>query len=211
MSKTKNTVILKDKKSIYIDDDVLLGDNVIIYPNNTIEKGSVIEDNVTLLPGNFISASRVGKGTKLHASVVENSVIGQCCIVGPYAHLRPKSELKDNVKLGNFCEVKNSTIYNNSKVSHLAYVGDADIGKNCNIGCGAIFVNYNGKTKFRTFVGDGSFIGSNVNVIAPVSIANKSYICAGTTIDQSTKEYDFVIGRPKAIVKENYSAKYLGE
>jgi len=211
MGKTKNNVVLKDKKSIYIDDDVVIGDNVIIYPNNILEKGSVIEDNVTLLPGNFITGSKIGKGSKIHGSVVEKSVVGQCCIVGPFAHLRPQSELKDNVKLGNFCEVKNSTIGNNSKVSHLAYVGDTDIGQNCNIGCGAIFVNYNGKAKFRTFVGDGAFIGSNVNVIAPVAIAKKSYICAGTTIDKSTKEYDFVIGRQQPIIKENYSAKYLGE
>ena len=203
--------ILKDKKSTFIDSDVIIGKNVIIYGNNTIEKGSVIEDNVTLLPGNFITASTIGKGSKIHASVIENSVVGQACLIGPYAHLRPKTKLEDNVKVGNYCEIKNSTIGSSSKISHLAYVGDAIVGKNCNIGCGAIFVNYNGNSKFKTFVGDGAFIGSNVNVIAPVAIASKSYICAGTTIDKSTKEYDFVIGRVKNTIKANYSAKYLGE
>ncbi len=204
-------VILKDKKSIFIDADVSIGKNVIIYPNNTIEKGTIIADNVTLYPGNFITASKIGKGCKLQASVVESSVTGQGCLIGPYAHLRPKTILKDNVKVGNFCEIKNSIIGSNTKISHLAYVGDTTIGTNCNIGCGAIFVNYNGKTKFKTHVGDGCFIGSNVNVIAPVTIANKSYICAGTTIDKSTKEYDFVIGRVQNTIKSNYSAKYLGE
>lgn len=203
--------ILKDKKSTFIDTDVTIGKNVIIYPNNTIEKGSVIEDNVTLLPGNYISSSTIGKGSKVHASVIESSSTGQGCLIGPYSHLRPKSVLKDNVKVGNFCEIKNSVVGSNTKVSHLAYIGDTTIGSNCNIGCGAIFVNYNGKAKFKTFVGDGCFIGSNVNVIAPVCIANKSYICAGTTIDKSTKEYDFVIGRVQNITKSNYSAKYLGD
>ena len=203
--------ILKDKKSTFIDPDVKIGKNVIIYPNNTIEKGSVIEDNVTLLPGNFISASTVGRGSKVHASVIESSQVGQGCLIGPYSHLRPKTVLKNNVKIGNFCEIKNSAIGDNTKISHLAYVGDTSIGKNCNIGCGAIFVNYNGKAKFKTYVGDGCFIGSNVNVIAPVTIANKSYICAGTTIDKSTKEYDFVIGRVQNTTKSNYSSKYLGE
>lgn len=206
-----NGVVLKDKKSIFIAADVVVGKNVIIYPNNIIEKGSVIADNVTLYPGNFITASRIGKGCKLQSSVIENSITGQGCLIGPYAHLRPKTILKDNVKVGNFCEIKNSIIGSNTKISHLAYVGDTTMGSNCNVGCGAIFVNYNGKAKFKTYVGDGCFIGSNVNVIAPVTIANKSYICAGTTIDKSTKEYDFVIGRSPNTVKSNYSTKYLGE
>lgn len=205
----KPEFILKDKASTTIDQDVIIGENVIIYGNNTIEKGSVIEDNVTLLPGNFISASTIGKGSKVHQSFIENAIVGQCCLVGPYAHLRPKTILKDNVKVGNFCEIKNSQIGANTKISHLAYVGDAVVGKNCNIGCGAIFVNYNGKTKAKTVVGDNCFIGSNVNIVAPVCIADKSYICAGTTITKSTMAEDFVIGRPQNVVKSNYSGKYL--
>lgn len=207
----KQDFILKDKKSTFIDDDVVIGKNVIIYPNNTIEKGSIIEDNVTLLPGNFISASRVGKGSKVHQSFIENSQIGQGCLIGPYAHLRPKTVLKDNVKVGNFCEIKNSQIGENTKISHLAYVGDAIVGQNCNIGCGAIFVNYNGKIKAKTIVGNSCFIGSNVNVIAPVSLSDKTYICAGTTVTQSTMQEDFVIGRVPNCVKAHYSQKYLDD
>lgn len=207
----KNHIILKDKKSIFIDPDAKIGNNVIIYPNNTIEKGSVIEDNVTLLPGNYITNSTICKGSKIQLSVIESSFVGSCCLIGPFSHLRPKTVLKDNVKVGNFCEIKNSQIGSNTKISHLAYVGDASIGESCNIGCGAIFVNYNGKTKARTIVGNNCFIGSNVNVIAPVCIADKSYVCAGTTIDKSTSEFDFVIGRPQNTIKPNYSKKYLGE
>ncbi len=211
MKDNSNLPIIKDKKSVFIEDGCTFGKNVIIYPNNTIEKGTVIGDNVTLLPGNFISGSHVGKGAKIFNSVIENSKVGEGCLIGPYSHLRPKTTLASNVKIGNFCEIKNSFIGENSKVSHLAYVGDSVVGKNCNIGCGAIFVNYNGKSKSNINIGDNCFIGSNVNLIAPVSVANKSYICAGTTLTDSTKEEDFVIGRVKPTVKPNYSAKYIKE
>ena len=115
----------------------------------------------------------------------------------------------DNAKIGNFVEIKNATVGKGTKVSHLAYVGDADLGDNCNIGCGAIFVNYDGVNKHRTTVGDGCFIGSNCNIIAPVSIDSKSYICAGTTVTENIKTDDFVIGRVRQQVKENRAHKYL--
>lgn len=206
---TNNKPILIDKKSIYIASDVIFGKNVIIYPGNVIESGTIIEDNVTLLPNNYIEKSTIKKGSKIHSSTIESSVVGERCIIGPYAHLRPKSNLASNVKVGNFCEIKNSSIGEGTKISHLSYVGDADVGKNCNIGCGAIFVNYNGKSKFRTFVADNCFIGSNVNLIAPVVIAENSYICAGTTVDQSTLAEDFVISRPEPTIKHNYTTKFL--
>lgn len=203
--------ILKDKRTTNIASDVSIGKNVIIYGNNTIDKGTVIEDNVTIFPNCHISGSVICKGSKIWSSMIENSKVGNCCLVGPYAHLRPKSILKDNVKVGNFCEVKNSVIGENTKMGHMSYVGDATIGKNCNIGCGTVFANYNGKIKNRSIVGDGCFIGSNSNIIAPCVLGNKTYVCAGTTLDKSTKEYDFVIGRPQLTIKSNYSVKYLGE
>lgn len=209
MKTKQNEPILKDKRNVYIEDGVTFGKNVIIYANNTIENGTHIGDNVTLLPGNYITASTIGKGSKLQSSVIENSIVGEGCLIGPFAHLRPKSNLANNVKVGNFCELKNCSIGSNTKISHLAYVGDATIGKNCNIGCGAIFVNYNGKTKSRTFVSDNCFIGSNVNIIAPCVIAEKSYICAGTTLDSSTSANDFVIGRVRPTIKSNYANKYF--
>lgn len=204
----KNFVI-KDKKSVFIDDTVEIGENVIIYENNRIEGDTVIDDNVTIYPNNFISNSKISKGTKLYSSFVENSVIGECCMVGPYAHLRPKSKLGNFVRLGNFCEVKNSVIGDYTKVSHLAYVGDAVIGKRCNIGCGTIFVNYNGKQKFQTTVEDDAFIGSNANIIAPVTIGKGAYICAGTTIDKSVLSNSFVIGRSRQIEKQDRAKQYL--
>lgn len=206
--KEKN-IELKDEKSIFIDDNVIIGKNVIIYENNRIEKNSIIGDNTILLPNNFISNSIIGKNCKINHSQIEDSQIMDSCEIGPYAHLRPNSYVCENAKIGNFVEIKNAKIGKMTKVNHLAYVGDAEIGENCNIGCGAIFVNYNGKIKQKTIVGDECFIGSNSNIIAPVVIESKSYICAGTTVTENIKTDDFVIGRVKQEIKEKRAHRYL--
>ena len=206
----KNLVI-KDKRSVFIDKTVKIGDNVTIYENNRIEGNTVIEDGVTLLPNNYIVDGYIGKGTVVNHSQIESATTGENCKIGPFSRLRPNAVLKNDVHVGNFVEIKNATVGNGTKANHLAYVGDADVGDNCNIGCGAIFVNYNGRTKQRTTVGDNCFIGSNCNVIAPVVIESNSYVTAGTTITENVKEDDFVIGRVRQQVKENRAHLYLKE
>lgn len=201
--------VVMDKSSVYIDKRAKIGENVIIYENNHIEGNCEIGDNVTLLPNNFISNSKVGKGSKIHSSVVEGAEIGSCVTIGPFAHLRVGSKIGSYVKIGNFCEIKNAEIGERTKVSHLSYVGDAVVGKNCNIGCGVIFVNYNGKIKQTTFVEDKVFIGSNVNIIAPVKIGENAYICAGTTISEDVSAGDFVIGRVRPETKPNRAKDYF--
>lgn len=186
-----------------------IGENVIIYENTRIEGCTRIDDNVTIYPNSYISNSIIGKGTKIYSSFIEKSIIGSCCLIGPFAHLRAGTKLADAVKVGNFCETKNVQIGSHTKLAHLAYVGDAVIGEKCNIGCGAIFVNYNGKSKQMSYVGDGSFVGSNVNVIAPVKIGNGAYICAGTTVDRDVADNEFVIGRVRQEGKEGRAKKYL--
>ncbi|MBQ8468182.1 MAG: hypothetical protein IJ542_00300 [Clostridia bacterium] len=209
MTTKKIEPVFLDKKSVFVAPDVVFGENVIVYPNNFIDAGTTIGANVTLLPGNYIVGSTIGDGSKIQSSTIENSCVGERVIIGPNAHLRPHSKIENNVRIGNFCEIKNSTIGEGSKVSHLSYVGDAEVGKYCNIGCGAIFVNYNGVTKAKTVIEDRCFIGSNVNIIAPVTIKEGSYVCAGTTIDKSTSADDFVICRPPEIIKHNYTKKFL--
>lgn len=210
-SKKIKNLIIKDKRSVFIDKSVKIGNNVTIYENNRIEGLSVISDGAVILPGCYIVDTFVGAGSTVNHSQAEKAIIGDNCSVGPFARLRPNSELESEVKIGNFVEIKNAKIGKGSKVSHLAYVGDAVVGKNCNIGCGAIFVNYNGKTKSKTIVGDECFIGSNCNLIAPLNIESKSYICAGTTVTNDVKTDDFVIGRVRQEVKENRAHEYLKE
>lgn len=204
-------LVLKDKKSIFIDKTVKIGNDVTIYENVRIEGNSEILDGAIILPNCYIKDSVIGKGTSVHSSVIEESKTGDNCKIGPYSHLRPNSNLGNDVHIGNFVEIKNANVGDGTKANHLAYVGDADIGKKCNIGCGAIFVNYNGKIKQRTIVKDNCFIGSNCNVIAPVVIEKNSYVCAGTTVTKTVNEGDFVIGRVRQEVKENLAKKYLKE
>lgn len=206
----KNLKIM-DKKSVFIDKTVKIGNNVVIYENNRLVGNTVIGDNVVLLPNNYIVNSVIGEGSTINYSQSEDAACGKNCKIGPFSRLRPKAALANDVHVGNFVEIKNSSVGDGTKVNHLAYVGDSDIGKDCNIGCGAIFVNYNGRTKSRSKVGDNCFIGSNCNVIAPVEIESNSYICAGTTVTQNVKEDDFVIGRVKQEVKEGRAHLYLKE
>ena len=204
-------IILKDKRSIFIDKTVKIGNNVTIYENNRIEGNCEIGDNVIIYPNCYLKDTIVLDNSVIISTHSENAMVGKNCSVGPFARLRPNAVILDNAKIGNFVEIKNATIGKGTKVSHLAYVGDADLGEDCNVGCGAIFVNYNGKQKFRTKVGDNCFIGSNCNLIAPLNIEKNSYICAGTTVTEDTNANDFVIGRVRQQVKENRAEKYLKE
>lgn len=152
-------------------------------------------DGTKILGSSVIENSVVGKNVTIEDSYVTESVIDDEVKIGPYVNVRAGSHLCEGVKVGAFVEIKNSTIGAHSKVPHLSYVGDADIGERVNIGCGVIFANYDGKVKRRSVIGDDVFIGCNVNIVAPVKIADKTYICAGTTVTKDTEEDDFVIGR----------------
>lgn len=207
-SRKKINLKLIGKNSIFIDKTVKLGKNVTIYPNNIIKGNTVIGDNVTLLSNNYISNTTIGDNTQIEQSHIEDSVIEKACVIGPFSRLRPHSHIGEKCKVGNFVEVKNASLGKNTKASHLSYIGDAEIGDNCNIGCGAIFVNYNGKEKNRSIVGNNCFIGSNCNVIAPVNIADDTYVCAGSTITINTEPEDFVIARCRETIKHKYSGKY---
>ena len=136
--------------------------------------------------------------------------VGKNCTVGPFAHLRKGANVGDNCRVGDFVEIKNSVVGEGTKVSHLAYVGDADVGENCNIGCGVVFCNYDGKNKHRTRVGNNCFIGSNVNLIAPVEIADGAFVAAGTTVTEGAGKGDFVIGRVRQQIRAGGAKRYLG-
>ena len=211
MNKKKTKPKIIDKKSTFIDKNVKFGEDVVIYPNNIIKGDTYIGNNTIISYGNYIENSTILDNCHIEYSHIVESEVQDNCSVGPFSRLRPKSKVGANCKIGNFVEIKNSRLKEGSKASHLAYIGDADIGSNCNIGCGAIFVNYNGKTKNRTTVGDNCFIGSNVNIIAPVNLADSTYVCAGTTITKDTSNDDFVIGRARETIKPNTAHKYLKE
>lgn len=187
-----------------------IGNNVQIL-NSCKLINCQIKDNVVIDTNSYLINSVIEENTKIMSSVIENSIVGKMCNVGPFSHIRENSTIKNDCRVGNFVEIKNSTIGNETKIAHLAYVGDATVGEKCNIGCGVVFVNYNGKIKQKTIVKNNCFIGCNCNLIAPVVIESNSYICAGTTVTEDVNSLDFVIGRVKQQVKPNLAKRYLKE
>ena len=153
--------------------------------------------------------SEICDDVTITSSVIKESFVDCGTKIGPFAHLRPNCKIGKNCKIGNFCGIKNSTIGDGTKISHLAYVGDAVVGENCNIGCGVIFANYNGKEKNKIEIGDNVFVGSNCNLIAPLKIGSNVYICAGTTVTKDIEDGDFVIGRARETIKKGRAKEYL--
>lgn len=202
-------VTIINPENTYIDADVEIGKDTIIYPGVFLEKGTVIGENCEIGPNCRISSSEIGNGTNIEYSRIKESKIGNNTNIGPFAYIRPDCVIGDDVKIGDFVEVKNSTVGDGTKISHLTYIGDTDAGKNINFGCGTVTVNYNGKKKFRTTIGDNSFIGCNANLIAPVKIGNASYIAAGSTVNKDTSPESFTIARQRQQTFEN-GRKKLG-
>ncbi|GGA48573.1 bifunctional UDP-N-acetylglucosamine diphosphorylase/glucosamine-1-phosphate N-acetyltransferase GlmU [Psychrobacillus lasiicapitis] len=200
-------VTIIDPQSTYISSDAVIGADTVIQPGVMIEGQTTIGENCIIGPNSHLVSSVIGNRTTIHSSVVLSSEVGDHTTIGPFAHIRPQSELGNDVKIGNFVEVKKSTVGNGSKISHLSYMGDASIGSNVNIGCGTITVNYDGKNKFVTTIEDDAFVGCNSNLIAPVTIGNKAYVAAGSTITKNVPGEALAIGRARQENKEGYVNK----
>ena len=175
-------VYFQDPTSTYIDADVTISSGTKVLANTHLTGSTSINENCTIGPNAQINDSSVGKNSKVVNSVVDQSTIHENGNIGPFAHIRPGSELGEGVKVGSFAETKKSKIGKGSKVPHLAYVGDAELGENVNFSAGAITVNYDGKEKHKTDIKDGAFIGSDVMLVAPVTIGEESMIGAGSVI-----------------------------
>ena len=195
--------------NIIIDDTAIIGKDVKISDNVCILGKSVIGDGCEISPNSVIKDSYLGEGCIIVASHIEDSSLGKGCTVGPFAHIRANSKLGEKCRVGNFVEIKNSQIGNNSKMAHLAYVGDAIVGNNCNIGCGVVFCNYDGEKKQQSKLGDNVFVGSNANLVAPVLIADNAYIAAGSTINLDVGEGEFAIARERQTNKKNFKNPYI--
>lgn len=189
-------------ENTYVEDSVRIGKDTVIYPGSYLQNGTIIGNNCTIGPNSYIINSTLCDNVCIENSKLIESYIGEGTTVGPFAYLRPGTVLGKNVKIGDFVEVKKSVIGDYSKSSHLAYIGDAEVGKNVNIGCGVIFVNYDGHEKHKTIVGDGAFIGSNSNLVAPVNIEKGGYIACGSTITDDVEEGDLAIARARQVNKK---------
>lgn len=194
-------------ETVYIAEGVIVEDGAVIYPNNTVSGRTVLRKGAVLYPNNIVEDADIGEGAEVTASVVRGAKVGARAKVGPFAHLREGAKVGEGCRVGDFVEIKNAEIGEGTKVSHLAYIGDARVGKGVNVGCGVVFCNYDGKRKHFTEVGDGAFIGSNANLVAPVKVGARAFIAAGTTVTRDIPEGAFVIGRVRQEESEKLRKK----
>ncbi len=204
---TKQGVSIPCPDSVVIDPSAVIGEGTVIYPCTIIKEGCEIGKNCVLGPCTVLYKTRVGAETVLNAVQSEEAVIGSGVTAGPFVHIRPGSVIKDGVKIGNFVEIKNSEIGEKTAVSHLTYVGDSDVGRGVNFGCGTVTVNFNGKEKNRCKIGDNAFIGCNTNLIAPVEIGERAYTAAGSTITEDVPSDSLAIARARQTVKADWVKK----
>lgn len=196
--------ILIDPSAVYVEEDVKVGRDTVIYPGAILQGKTVIGDNCQILGTTRIIDSTLGDNIKVESSVIEESILEEGVTVGPFAHLRPKSHLKEKVHIGNFVEIKKSTLEKGVKAGHLTYLGDAQIGEDTNIGAGTITCNYDGKNKFKTVVGKNSFIGSDSMLVAPVVIGENALVGAGSVITKDVPDNSLAVSRSKQIIKNDW-------
>lgn len=190
-------VTMLDANQVFIGKDVELGRDVTILPGTIIEGKSVVGEGSTIGPNVKIISSTIGKNTTVDQSTVLESEVGDDTAVGPFAYIRPNSKVGNHIKVGDFVEIKNAVIGDHTKISHLTYVGDADVGQHVNFGCGTVVVNYDGKKKHRSTIGDYAFIGCNTNLISPVTVEKNAYTAAGSTITKKVPEDALAIARAR--------------
>ncbi len=198
-------VVLIDPDTTYIEENVSIGEDTVVYPNVIIQGDTEIGKNCIIYSNTRIENSVIKDNVKIESSLVENSILEEGVTVGPFAHLRPKTHLKNNVHVGNFVEVKNAILEAGVKAGHLTYLGDAEIGENTNIGAGTITCNYDGKKKHKTSIGKNSFIGSNSIIVAPAEIGEKSFTAAGSVITKKVPDNTLAFGRAKQTNKEGWN------
>jgi bifunctional UDP-N-acetylglucosamine pyrophosphorylase/glucosamine-1-phosphate N-acetyltransferase len=201
-------VTLVDPERTYLDADVEIGPDSLLEPGVALRGASRLGARCRVAAGAVIDDSTLGDDcfVKPHCWL-EGATLGARCVVGPSAHLRPGARLADDVRVGNFVEVKNSSLGAGTRADHLAYLGDADVGAGVTIGCGAITVNYDGEKKSRTTIGDGAFVGCNSNLIAPVEIAAGAYVAAGSTITTRVPEGALGVARERQRTIEGWRAR----
>ncbi|HHW00338.1 MAG TPA: bifunctional UDP-N-acetylglucosamine diphosphorylase/glucosamine-1-phosphate N-acetyltransferase GlmU [Clostridiaceae bacterium] len=200
----RSGVTIIDPASTYIDEGVEIGIDTVIYPGTILEGNTRIGEDCIIGPDSRLVNAVIGDGTEVNHSVILDSSVGNNTHVGPFAYVRPGSSIGDKVKIGDFVEIKKAEIGDKTKISHLTYVGDAQVGRNVNIGCGVVTVNYDGKKKHKTIIGDNAFVGCNVNLVAPVVVENDTYIAAGSTITDDVPQNSLAIARERQTIKDGW-------
>lgn len=202
-----NGVRILDPNTVYIDPRVEIGAGTLILPGTILRGKTTIGRDCEIGPNAMIRDCSVGDRTEVNASQCNESAIGSDTHVGPFAYIRPHCTVGDHIKVGDFVELKNSAIGDGTKISHLTYVGDSDVGDHVNFGCGTVTVNYDGTAKYRTTIGDHAFIGCNTNLVAPVKIGDRAYTAAGSTVTEDVPADSLCIARSPQTIKVQWAAK----
>lgn len=197
-------VTIIDPDNTFICKDAVIGIDTVIYPGTVIEGKTVIGKNVYIGPNCRLINATIGDGTDVNISTIVESSVGSNTHVGPYAYIRPGCNIGSGCKVGDFVELKKAQIGDGTKLSHLTYVGDAEVGCNVNFGCGTVVVNYDGKNKYKTVIKDNAFIGCNSNLVSPVTVNEGAYIAAGSTITDEVPKNTLAIARARQVIKENW-------
>ena len=200
-------VILIDPRATYVEESVSIGQDTVLYPGVHLQGETVIGENCEILGDTRIINSKIANNVIIERSVVEESIVDDKVTIGPYAHIRPQSHLKEGVHIGNFVETKKSILEPGVKAGHLAYLGNAHIGKKTNIGAGTITCNYDGKNKFNTTIGEEAFIGSDTMLVAPVEIGDHALVGAGSVITKDVPANALAVARGKQIIKKEWNKK----
>ena len=201
-------ITVSDPNRVDVRGEVSAGTDCIIDVNVILDGVVKLGDNVSIGPNTILKDVEIGNNTSIEAfSHLVSSKVGKDCIIGPYARLREGSQIDDSAKVGNFVEIKNSKIDKGSKVNHLSYIGDTEIGKKVNVGAGTITCNYDGASKFKTVIKDKAFIGSNSSLVAPLIVGKNAYIGSGSTITKHVVENSLAVERSSQKTVKNWSNK----
>lgn len=203
----ENGVEMIDPEAVYPEDGVTVGKGTLLLPGTILRGKTVVGENCVIGPNVMLTDCVVGQGVTINASQCEESEIQDGCEIGPYTHIRPHCVVGEGSKIGAFVQLKNCSLGRGTKMAHLTYVGDADVGEDCNFGCGTVTCNYDGKTKFRTTIGSHCFLGCNTNLVAPVTLGDGAYTAAGSTITEEVPPDALSVARARQKNLEGWASR----
>lgn len=198
-------VQMMDPAAVYVEEGVMVGAGTLLLPGTILRGKTVVGENCQIGPQVMLTDCTVEEGCAINASQCEESVIRKNCQIGPYTHIRPHCVVGEGSKIGAFVQLKNCNLGAGTKMAHLTYVGDSDVGDNCNFGCGTVTCNYDGFHKHRTTIGSNVFVGCNTNFVPPVAVGDGAFIAAGTTVTEDVPEDAMAIGRSRQEVKPGWA------
>jgi len=201
-------VLMMDPSAVWVEETVKVGRGTLLLPGTILRGSTVVGENCEIGPNTMLVDCTVGDGSTVNSAQCSESEIGKHCEIGPYTHLRPHSVVEDGSKIGAFVQLKNCNLGKGTKMAHLTYVGDADVGERVNFGCGTVTCNYDGNAKFRTTIGNDVFVGCNTNLVAPVTLADGVYTAAGSTVTRDVEADALVIARSRQEVKPGWAAEH---